>query len=194
HLAQGGVAGDAGGVDQHVETAVRGLEFAHQRAAGLEIGHVQGREAHVQAFDLALESVDPRRIAAKVGGHHAAAGARERYADGGAEPADAAGDDGSSLVHWVSWDGNRKAGAAKRPRRESRAAVAQRPRLSGGRRSGSGFWPTLPVRFFCSSFHISMLRSVSWFIIAHGVCPSMPPICWRNCCCWSRKTCIERSR
>jgi hypothetical protein len=49
-----------------------------------------------------------------------------------------------------------------------------------------GFAPMLPgpmlLDMFCwNSFHMAMLRSVSWFIIAHGVWPSRPPIWVRNC-------------
>src|SRR3546814_6455037 len=55
HFAQGGVAGDAGGIDQDVERAMRGLDLAHQRPAGGEIGDVERGEVDVEPVGFAAE-------------------------------------------------------------------------------------------------------------------------------------------
>src|SRR3546814_11725566 len=58
HLAQGGVAGDAGGIDQDVERAVRGDDVFDQPAAGVEIGDVAGGEMDVEAGGFPAERLD----------------------------------------------------------------------------------------------------------------------------------------
>src|SRR5690606_29205246 len=99
HLAQGDVAGDAGGVDEDVERAARALGGGDELCAGVEVGHVQRGEADVQPLHLAPEGADALLVATQVGGDDAAARVGQGNADRGAETAYAAGDDGRTLAH-----------------------------------------------------------------------------------------------
>jgi len=64
--------------------------------------------------------------------------------------------------------------------------------FGGGAAGGGGVKPS--VRFCWNCCHNSILRSVNWFISAHGVCPSRPSIWRRNWCCCSRNICMDCSR
>src|SRR3546814_17933002 len=93
-----GVAGDAGGIDQDVERAVRGDDVFDQPAAGVEIGDVAGGEMDVEAGGFPAERLDAFVAVAQVDGDDGAALRRQLPADRGAETADTAGDGSAALV------------------------------------------------------------------------------------------------
>src|SRR5690606_19581917 len=66
HLAQGGVAGDAGGVDEDVERAVPGDDVTDQPPAGVAVGPVAGGEMDVEPGRFPGEGFDAFAAVAQV--------------------------------------------------------------------------------------------------------------------------------
>src|SRR3546814_16086012 len=99
HLAQGGVAGDAGGIYQDVERAVRGDDVFDKPAAGVEIGDVAGGEMDVEAGGFPAESHDAFVAVAHVDGEAGAALHRDLPELRAAETADTVGDGSAARVH-----------------------------------------------------------------------------------------------
>ncbi len=98
HLAQTGVAGDAGGVDQDVDAAVLLFDPFDQLSAAVEVADVDRleRDGAAEVGDLIVERGHALRARGQVQRDHLAPGAGQLTADFRAEAADAAGDQGEA--------------------------------------------------------------------------------------------------
>jgi len=98
HLAQAGIAGDAGGVDDDVDAAVAVFDLRERLPATFEIADVERCEVDraTEFGEFAVEGGDPFAACGQVECHHLTPGAGEVAADFGAQSADAAGDDGNA--------------------------------------------------------------------------------------------------
>jgi hypothetical protein len=97
HLAQGLIAGDAGGMDQDVDAALLRLPGIDLCLALSEVGDVEGMMADVAAtFSDALEALQCLRAPFEIGSDHPMAAGCQFEADGSAKSADAAADHGKT--------------------------------------------------------------------------------------------------
>src|SRR6185437_15583207 len=99
HLAQAGIAGDAGGVDQDVDAAVLLLDARDELPAAVEVAHIGRLEGDgaVEIGQLVPKSLDALGPGGQVHCNHLAAGSDQLSADFRAQSTDAAGDDGDAL-------------------------------------------------------------------------------------------------
>jgi len=98
-LAQGGVAGDAGAVGEHVQTTVARHDIGHRLLAGLEVGDVQ-RDRLKRGQSRAGAQLGQTRLGQMdVGRDHVVAAGRQRFADRRADAAGTAGDQGDALEY-----------------------------------------------------------------------------------------------
>jgi len=100
HLAQTGVASDAGSIDQYVHTAVFGFDPRNELPAAVEVGDVDRFEADrlAQVGDVFVELGDALFARSQVYGNHPASGLCQVAADFCAQTTDTAGDNRDALV------------------------------------------------------------------------------------------------
>ena len=103
HFAKGGVARDAGVVDQHVNRPALGLNFCHGGLARLEIRDVNLIRLEFEALFFHVgKPLVALGVARRAGGDDLVAHACEFDTDGLAQASHAAGDDRSALCHGES--------------------------------------------------------------------------------------------